>query len=104
MLLLGFSIGSDRKSCSNRLFLGVRACVVEVCDNNFSFYRICGISSFLQLLRSRYIPESREFQADKLEEDLVSTFVVGKPIIGNPSLLRTVFKFKKDQQQLVLEE
>ena len=39
------------------------------------------------------------FQLDQLEEDLVQTFITGKPLIQSPSLLRKVFKFKKDEKQ-----
>jgi hypothetical protein len=35
-----------------------------------------------------------------LEEDMVSTFIVGKARIKEASLLRIVFQFKKDQPQL----
>lgn len=37
------------------------------------------------------------FQLDKLEEDIVTNFIIGKPLIDDPSNLRTVFKFKKDR-------
>ena len=76
----------------------------KISISSFLCCRIYGISSFLQLLLSRYLPESRTFQADKLEDDLLSTFIAGKPLIENPSLLRIVFQFKKDQQELQLEE
>ena len=37
------------------------------------------------------------FQLDKLEEDLVSTFIAGKPKIEAPAQLRRVVEFKKNQ-------
>jgi hypothetical protein len=40
----------------------------------------------------------------KLEEDMVSRFIVGKTLIEKASLLRIVFQFKKDQPQLELKE
>ena len=39
------------------------------------------------------------FQLEQLEEDFVLTFITGKPLIDSASLLRKVFKFKKDQKQ-----
>jgi hypothetical protein len=84
------------------------------------FSRLHGINSFLQLLRSRYQPTSQDqpmlasstlvslswssihphrqmptFHLDILEEDLVSTFISGKPLIEAPSELRKPFCFKK---------
>ena len=38
------------------------------------------------------------FQLDKLEEDFVSAFISGKPLIEAPSQLRKVFPFKKDEK------
>lgn len=73
--------------------------------------RLHGITSFLQLIRSRYQPISSSalvslswnsvhpFHLEQLEEDLIVTFITGKSLIESPSLLRTVFKFKKDQKQ-----
>lgn len=86
--------------------------------------RLHGVNSFLQLMRSRYQPTSQDqpmlassalvslswsslhprrqmpaFHLDKLEEDLVSTFISGKPLIEAPSQLRKVFRFKKDEKQ-----
>lgn len=63
--------------------------------------RLHGINNFLELMRSRYQPTSQEmpFHLEQLEEDLVVTFIVGKPHIESPLLLRTVFKFKKDPKQ-----
>ena len=84
------------------------------------------MSSFLQLIRSRYQPTSTSqdepvvassalvslswssahmrrqvpaFQLDKLEEDLVVAFIVGKPLIESPAHLRKPFKFKKDKKE-----
>ena len=86
--------------------------------------RLHGVSNFLQLVRSRYqptIPEERPallppssslawasircrqkvpvFQLGQLEEDMVTSFITGKPLIKSPLLLRIIFKFKKDKQQ-----
>ena len=63
-------------------------------------------SRYLQLIRSRHHQEMlpttnthaskyqcQVFALDQLEEDLVLTYIVGKPLIESPSLLREVFKF-----------
>lgn len=60
----------------------------------------CRSNSLLQLIRSRYQPPSAPtsqlpFQLDRLEEDIVSTFIVGKPLIEASSQIRKVFKFKE---------
>ena len=85
--------------------------------------RLHGVSSFLQLVRSRYQPtipgerpavlppsssfvwasirprpEVSVFQLGQLEEDMVTAFITGKPLIKSPLLLRTLFRFKKDKQ------
>ncbi len=59
------------------------------------------MNSFVQLMRSRYRTTSHDkaVHFDKLEEDVVLTFIVGKPLIGDPSLLRTVFQFKMEKQE-----
>ena len=84
------------------------------------------MNSFLQLLRSRYQPTSQDtpmlacsalvslsfgsphprqqlptFHLQQLEEDLVLTYITGKPLIESPALLRKVFKFKKESTQEV---
>ena len=69
------------------------------------FCRSHGTNRFFELLRSRYQPVSTSEGAfptmyfDRLEEDLISTFIVGKPLIDSPSQLRTVFKFKAGVQK-----
>ncbi len=72
--------------------------------------------SFLELLRSRYQPTYQDqptlewsfahpqcqvqaFQLDKLEEDLVRTFVTGKPLILTPSQLRKVVEFRDQKKR-----
>ena len=80
---------------------------------SLSFY---GISEFLQMIRSRYQPSSNDasmepqqhmspallqtvkapgFQFNLLQEDIVSYFIAGKPLIciEPSSVLRTQFKF-----------
>ena len=58
----------------------------------------------MQLVRSRYEPSTPAFhsqlpfQLDRLEEDITSNFIVGKPFIGSPSQLRKVFKFNVAQE------
>lgn len=82
-------------------------------------YRLHGIGTLLQLMRSRYQPichaslsadstgsaylvhQSPVFQLEELEEDFVLTFIVGKPLIKRASLLRKVFKFKEKQTQVL---
>ncbi len=40
------------------------------------------------------------FQLRQLEEDIVSTFISGKPLIDDdPTQFRIVFKFKEDQSE-----
>ena len=58
-------------------------------------YRLYGIPGFLQLIRSRY--QMPHFQLEWLEKDFVITFLAGKPLIESPTLLRNVFKFKKQE-------
>ena len=58
-----------------------------------------GISEHLQLLRSRYfLPHERKgsvFDAQKLQEDIIKTYLVGKPLIESPAEhLRMCFKFR----------
>lgn len=90
----------------------------------YLLYRLHGISSFLQLMRSRYQPTSQNmsmmasctlnsqsrsptflhqqlstFQMEQLEEDFVLMFITGKPLIESPDGLRKVFKFKESQKQ-----
>ena len=53
-------------------------------------------------MRSRYRTSSSDktcMQFDKLEEDIVLSFIMGKPLIGDPSQLRTVFQFKVEKQE-----
>ncbi len=40
------------------------------------------------------------FVMNRLEEDIVDLFIAGKPLISSENLLRTVFKFKKDTDEL----
>ncbi len=72
-----------------------------------------GVSSFLQIIRSRYEPpkfkssdkitprvsfspkDEPEFKLKHLEEDLVRLFNAGKSLIESPSSIRTLFKFKQ---------
>lgn len=87
-------------------------------------FRLHGVNSFVQIMRSRYQPTSQDtpmlassalvslswaslwprqqvpaFQLEQLEEDLVVAFIRGKPLIEAPSLLRNLFNFKKDQKE-----
>ena len=82
---------------------------------SLSFY---GISEFLQMIRSRYQPSSNDasmepqqhmspsllqtvkapgFQFNLLQEDIVSCFLAGKPLIciEPSSVLRIPFKFRQ---------
>lgn len=84
----------------------------------FPSYSLHGISSFLQIIRSRYEPpkfkstdsitqgpnmsftplqtkNEPEFKLKHLEEDLVRLFSAGKPLIETPSSIRCLFKFKQ---------
>ena len=62
------------------------------------------MSSFLQLVKSRYEPSAPAshsqlpFQLDRLEKDIASNFIVGKPLIEAASTLRKVFKFNVVQE------
>ena len=78
--------------------------------------RLHGINSFLQLIRSRYVTSlndsgssvaihhpkepTAKFQLAQLEQDIIATFIAGKPYIHNesPSQLRTLFKFKSSDK------
>ena len=58
-----------------------------------------GISEHLQLLRSRYfLPHEMKgsvFDVQKLQEDVIKKYLVGKPLIKNPAEhLRMCFKFR----------
>lgn len=63
--------------------------------------RLHGVNSLVQLMRSRYRVTScdQALHFDKLEEDVVLTFIVGKPLIDTPSHLRKVFQFKMEKQE-----
>lgn len=59
------------------------------------------ISEYLQLLRSRYlepherIQKSCMYDLQKLQEDIIKVYLVGKPLIKDPSkYLRVCFKFR----------
>ena len=39
------------------------------------------------------------FQLTQLEEDIVASYIAGKPLIHKPSLLRTIFKFRQSQKK-----
>lgn len=81
----------------------------------FPPFRLHGINSFLQLIRSRYVTSlddsgspvaihhpkepTSKFQLAQLEQDIIATFIAGKPLIHvSPSQLRTVFKFKSSDK------
>ncbi len=72
-------------------------------DLSLTLSSVHGVSSFLQIIRSRYeSPKSSVkttdkpgFQLKHLEEDLVRQFIAGKPLIESPSSIRTLFKFKQ---------
>ena len=86
-----------------------------------------GVNEFLQLIRSRYRPPLEDsasavqqdpkqitlsisehalhkltrqpaFQLAQLEEDIIASYIAGKPLIHKPSLLRTIFKFRQSQK------
>lgn len=81
-------------------------------------FRLHGVNSFVQLIRSRYQPipqgppmvahssssvqpeqQVSPFQLEELNEDLVLNFIRGKPLIETP-VESQAFKFKKmDQKQ-----
>ena len=59
------------------------------------------ISEYMQLLRSRYLEphersqQSSMFDLQKLQEDIIKVYLVGKPLIKDPAEhLRVCFKFK----------
>ena len=68
-----------------------------------------GISDFLQLVRSRYTTSSTvkapELQLSLLQEDIVSCFVAGKPLIciEPSSPLHIPFKFRQSPPTNVKE-
>ena len=39
------------------------------------------------------------FQLTQLEEDIVASYIAGKPLIHKPSLLRTIFKVRQSQKK-----
>jgi hypothetical protein len=95
----------------------------------YSLSSLHGVNEFLQLIRSRYRPPLEDsaasagqqdpkqitlsisetalhqltrqpaFQLAQLEEDIVASYIAGKPLIHKPSLLRTIFKFRQSQKK-----
>ena len=75
------------------------------------YYILNSINLFHALLRSRYFPsytsmkcnkvgshirrDTSYFELDQLEEDIISNFIKGKPLIKSSASFRTVFKFRK---------
>ena len=56
----------------------------------------CRTSSTLQVKQQEPM-----FVMGRLEEDIVDVFIAGKPLISSENLLRTVFKFKKEADDMV---
>ena len=54
----------------------------------------------LTSLTHRYREQVPMFALEQLEEDVVGEFIAGKPLIKSESLLRTVFKFKKEKLEM----
>ena len=52
-------------------------------------------------MRSRYQTTSHDktMHFEKLEEDILLSFIAGKPLIGDPAQLRMVFQFKTEKQE-----
>lgn len=59
------------------------------------------MSSLVQLMRSRCRTTSygKIIHSDELEEDIMSSFIIGKPRIGDPLQLRKVFQFKMEKHE-----
>ena len=75
---------------------------------------VCGIDSFVQLVRSRYssalstdlqTAASIDPQCDLvlLQDDIVKNYCIGKPLLESPSTIRVCFKFKslKDEDHCI---